>query len=468
MKNIVLSSLAFFIFLCCARAQKPDLSKLSAGDYLNNFQRFTNKSPDVNLAFVNMQKLASNPAYEELATVLIHNIFAQDFIQRPYQDEAEQEMRAKRRLFAEQILDKMVLDTSALIKQQVQPLLLLTKVQLAANDTEELIRLSEQFIVSEIDGRDIYRYKSGRYGLMILDVLLKHSVLEAQSKKLIDKLAARLEKEQVTVTDSTSSADLDRRAWYRFLNACVHFTKSQQTTDRQQKENLLKVAFEYSPDLIDKNHQSGYFYDMVMILGNDKEGFQDDYLKFIINNPDKQKVMATLLKMALVEPSFKQNLRVMHQEVMPGTSFGDYWMKGIDAAAIKAPPITLTSLAKKSFSSKSLSGQWILVDFWGTWCGPCREEHPALQKFYDSTVVENPGNVTLLTVACRDTEQKVSAYMTQKKYTFPVAMSDNKVEKLFKLQGYPWKVLITPAGKYVTVPLGTDWVSFVNKYMETN
>lgn len=468
MKNIVLSSLAFFIFLCCAQAQKPDLSKLSAGDYLNNFQRFTNKSPNVDLAFVNIQKLASNPAYEKLATVLIHNIFAQDFIQRPYQDEAEQEIWAKRRLLAKQILDKMVLDTSALINQQVQPLLILTKVQLAANDTEELIRLSEQFIVSEIDGRDIYRYRSGRYGLMILDVLLKHSVLEAQSKKLMDKLAARFDKEQVTVTDSTSSTDLDRRAWYRFLNACVHFTKSQQTTDRQQKENLLKVAFEYSPDLVDKNHQSGYFYDMVMILGNEKEGFQDDYLEFIINNADKQKVMETLLKMALIEPSFKQNLRVIHQEVMPGTSFGEYWMKGIDAAAIKAPPINLTLLAKQPFSNKSLSGQWTLVDFWGTWCGPCREEHPALQKFYDSIAVEKPGNVTLVTVACRDTESKVTAYMAKMKYTFPVAMSDNKIENSFKLQCYPTKILITPTGKYVTVPFGIDWVSFVNKYMETN
>jgi hypothetical protein len=71
-------------------------------------------------------------------------------------------------------------------------------------------------------------------------------------------------------------------------------------------------------------------------------------------------------------------------------------------------------------------------------------------------------------VACRDTEQKVTTYMTTKKYSFPVAMSDNKIEKLFKVPGYPTKILITPTGKYITVPFGIDWVSFVNNYVETN
>lgn len=466
MKKALLSGLAICT-LISAQAQKPD-SPLIASEYFNNFQRFINGSPNVNAAFANAQKLASNPAYEQTATMLIHNAFAQDLIFRPNEDEARREVRAKRRLPAKQILDKMISDTSALLKQQVQPLYLVTKVQEAANDIEQLTRLTDQFINSEIDGRDIYRFRSGRYGLLILDVLQKHPELDALSLRLTNKLAGRLLEEQVTVTDSSSRADLDERAWYRFLNASINFKKSEQTNDRQQKENLLKAASDFSPDLVDKNHKPGYFYDMHMIWGMEKEGFQEDYLKFIITNNDRQKVMATLLKLALIEPSFKENLKAVHREVMPGTSFSDYWREGMDAGAVKAPPIALTLLAKKTFSSKSLSGQWILVDFWGTWCGPCREEHPALQKFYDSTVIEKSRNVTLLTIACRDTEPKVTAYMTKMNYTFPVAMSDNKVEKLFKVQGYPTKVLITPTGKYVTVPFGVDWVSFVNSYVETD
>ncbi|NIJ54655.1 TlpA family protein disulfide reductase [Dyadobacter arcticus] len=468
MKKIVLSSFGFFILLCCAQAQKPELPKLSAGDYFNNFQRFTNESPNINAAFINVQKLASNPEYEPTATFLIHNSFAQDFVQRSGEGEAPQEILAKRRWIARPILDKMLVDTSILVKQQVQPLFLLIKVQEAANDLEQLTRLTNEFITSEIDGHDVYRYRAGRYGLSILNVIRRHSELTALSLRLTNKLEARLRQGQVIVTDSSSRADLDKRAWFRFLFASVNFLKSEQTTDPQQKETLLKAAFEYSPDLVDKNHQSGYFYDMRMLWGNEKEGFQDEYLKFITASTDKKQVMITLLKMALVEPSFKENLRAVHGEVMPGTSFGDYWKEGIDASAIKAPPVTLKLLAKNQFSSQSYSGQWILVDFWGTWCKPCREEHPALQKFYDSTAVKKSKNITLLTIACRDTEEKVMVYMTKMRYSFPVAMSDNKIEKSFKVLGYPTKILITPTGKYITVPFGVDWVSFVNKYVETN
>jgi thiol-disulfide isomerase/thioredoxin len=468
MKKIVLSSLGFFLLLCCAQAQKPELPKLSASDYFNNFQRFTNESPNINAAFANVQKLASNPEYEQSATFLIHNSFAQDFVQRPSDDEAQKVSRAKRRLISRPILDKMVLDTSVLLKQQIQPLFLLIKVQEAANDIEQLARLTEEFINLELDGRDIYRYRAGRYGLNILNVIRRHSELSELSLRLTNKLEASLRQGQVVVTDSSSRADLDKRAWFRFLFASVNFLKSEQMTDRRRKETLLKVAFEYSPDLIDKNHQSGYFYDMVMLWGHGKEGFQDDYLQFITASTDKKQVMETLLKTALVEPSYKEKLRAVHEELMPGTSFGDYWKKGIDASAVKASPITLTLMAKKPFSSKSYSGQWILVDFWGTWCKPCREEHPALQKFYDSITVQQSKSITLLTVASPDTEQKVTAYMTKMKYSFPVAMSDNKIERLFKVQGYPTKILITPTGKYITVPFGVDWVSFVNKYVEAN
>jgi thiol-disulfide isomerase/thioredoxin len=468
MKKIVLSNVIFFILLYSAQAQKPELQKMSAGDYYNNFQRFTNGSPNINEAFINVQKLASNPEYESLATSLIHNSFAQDFVQRQGEDEARKEIRVQRRLMARPILDKMLLDTSKLLKQQVQPLFFLIKVQEAANDIGQLNRLTEEFISSEIDGRDIYRYRAGRYGLNILNVIQKHSELSALSLKLTNKLEASLQQGQVIVTDSSSRAELDRRAWFRFLFASINFMKSEQTSDYQQKEILLKTAFEYSPDLVDKNHQSEYFYDMKMLWGDEKEGFQGDYLKFITASSDKKKVMVTLLKMALVEPSFKENLRAMHREAMPGTSFGDYWKEGIDASAIKAPPINLNLLTKKPFSSKTYYGQWILVDFWGTWCKPCREEHPALQKFYDATTAKQPKNLTLLTVASRDTEQRVTDYMTSKKYSFPVAMSDKKIDKSFKVQGYPTKILITPTGKYVTVPFGVDWISFVNKYVEEN
>lgn len=414
-------------------------------------------------ALFNLRKLTA--VSTRVATDLVHNSFAQDFYDRDETDESVLAVRKERRVFATQILAKMTVDTSATLRQLVQPLFLFTEVQKAGNDVYRLSEVTKQFIASEVIGQDIYEDRAGRYGLMILDVISKLPELTSLAEQLSNELAVKLKAGQVVVSDSTSRADLDKRAWYRFLNAYLHFKKSERMTG-EGKERFLKTAFEYSPDLVDKNHKPGYFYDMHALLRKDKDGFKEDYLNYIKSNSDKQTAMTTLLDMSLVDPSFKKNLKLVYKEVMPGGNFDTYWRNAIDAGALKAPPILVDILGEASFSSKSRLGEWILLDFWGTWCGPCREEHPALQNFYESTVAVKSQNLSLLTVACRDTEQKVRAYMTKNKYSFPVAMSDNKIEKLFKVQGYPTKVLITPTGRYVTVPFGVDWVGFVKNYVE--
>src|SRR5690349_663545 len=110
MKTMVFSILACLVFLS-GHAQTPQ----SPVDYFNNFQKFTNQSPDADSAFINVQKLASNPAYENLATDLIHNSFAQDFLHNKG-DSARQEMVVNRRLLATEILSKMIADSSPLVR----------------------------------------------------------------------------------------------------------------------------------------------------------------------------------------------------------------------------------------------------------------------------------------------------------------------------------------------------------------
>ena len=131
----------------------------------------------------------------------------------------------------------------------------------------------------------------------------------------------------------------------------------------------------------------------------------------------------------------------------------------------KAPAVALNLLDKKLFSSNQLLGKWILIDFWATWCIPCRADHPAMQQFYDSIVLKNAGSISFLTIACDDTEKKVVDYLNENHFNFPVAMSDNKIEKAFSVQGFPSKILITPQGKYIVVPFGSNvWINFVTQY----
>lgn len=72
-----------------------------------------------------------------------------------------------------------------------------------------------------------------------------------------------------------------------------------------------------------------------------------------------------------------------------------------------------------------------------------------------------------VTVACRDTKDKVVSYMNEFKYTFPVAMNDRRLDKAYNVHGFPTKALITPAGNYLQIQFNsTDWSKFIERYVE--
>ncbi|HEX4375195.1 MAG TPA: hypothetical protein VHZ50_17955, partial [Puia sp.] len=104
------------------------------------------------------------------------------------------------------------------------------------------------------------------------------------------------------MTDTTSSDELDERAWYRYLFAYTNYIKAKQASDINGKEKYLKISFEYSPDPIDKQHYPAYFYEMGFLFGESekKESFKPDYLEFLSNTSfDKQKILTLYLDIVL-------------------------------------------------------------------------------------------------------------------------------------------------------------------------
>ncbi len=89
-----------------------------------------------------------------------------------------------------------------------------------------------------------------------------------------------------------------------------------------------------------------------------------------------------------------------------------------------APDFTLTDLSGKSISLSDLKGKVIFVNFWATWCGPCRHEIPAFIEFYK----ENKDNgAVILGVSVDKSANKVRDFVDEYKINYPIVMATNEM-----------------------------------------
>ena len=105
---------------------------------------------------------------------------------------------------------------------------------------------------------------------------------------------------------------------------------------------------------------------------------------------------------------------------------------------------TLTSLAGKTYSLESLKGRVVLLNFWATWCPPCRREMPDMEKLYRE--YESKG-LTVLAVSDEDRET-VEKFLQKNPYTFPVLLDPGrKVNSAFMVEGIPKSFLFDREGR---------------------
>jgi cytochrome oxidase Cu insertion factor (SCO1/SenC/PrrC family) len=85
---------------------------------------------------------------------------------------------------------------------------------------------------------------------------------------------------------------------------------------------------------------------------------------------------------------------------------------GVDAApGEKAPPLELTGLDGKPISLASLHGQVVAVNFWATWCPPCREEMPSMIALGKDLAARHPGRFKMVAVSLDEKADTVRDYL---------------------------------------------------------
>ena len=114
-------------------------------------------------------------------------------------------------------------------------------------------------------------------------------------------------------------------------------------------------------------------------------------------------------------------------------------------AQAPAPDFTLKAADGRNTRLQEQRGQVVLVNFWATWCGPCRQEMPHLNRLYDK--YRNSG-FTLLAVNIDDDPRTAISTATKMGLRFPVLLdTDKAVSKRYDLGSMPATVLIDRDGK---------------------
>ncbi len=107
---------------------------------------------------------------------------------------------------------------------------------------------------------------------------------------------------------------------------------------------------------------------------------------------------------------------------------------------------TLTDLNEKTWTLKGLRGKVVLVNFWATWCPPCRKEMPDLEKLYKQFKDQD-----LIILAISDENAgKVKPFVAEQKVTYPILLDPGrKVNVLFQVEGIPKTFVYDRSGKMV-------------------
>lgn len=122
-----------------------------------------------------------------------------------------------------------------------------------------------------------------------------------------------------------------------------------------------------------------------------------------------------------------------------------------EAVNTEAPEITAVAQDGTEVKLSALRGQTVFVNFWATWCGPCMEEMPEMNKIYP----DYKDKIVFLAVSIDDAKADYEAYAAKSGYNYPLYFgSKNDIVTAYGLQGIPASYIIDKHGTITKSHIG--------------
>lgn len=198
-------------------------------------------------------------------------------------------------------------------------------------------------------------------------------------------------------------------------------------------EELSKKINDVKLDYIKANPNSNL---CAYLLLNMKE--RETALK-LISDKVKTGVFAPIVEMVNRQVNGERERAEAAKKVAPGMPAPDFKLKDLDG---------------KDLSLSDLRGKYVILDFWGSWCGWCIKGFPDMKKYYE----KYKDKFEILGIDCNDTEDKwkdaVAKHELPWKHVYNPRTST--VTKDYAITGYPTKIVVGPDGKIVRTIVGED------------
>ena len=121
------------------------------------------------------------------------------------------------------------------------------------------------------------------------------------------------------------------------------------------------------------------------------------------------------------------------------------WPAAASDATQPAPAFTLASRAGGEVSLADLKGQVVMINFWASWCGPCRQEFPALDQIYAKY---KPMGFTLVAINVESEKSDAEKFLSRTPASFPILFDpDNKVSSQYGVSAMPTTILVDRQGR---------------------
>ncbi len=114
-----------------------------------------------------------------------------------------------------------------------------------------------------------------------------------------------------------------------------------------------------------------------------------------------------------------------------------------------APDFTVATLDGKTYTLKKLRGKVVVLNFWATWCGPCRREIPELNK-----LVKKYGNSVIFLAFTDEDSARVRKFLKNQPFNYHIAIESSNVRKLYHVNAFPTHFIISPGGYIIFKQVG--------------